>query len=97
MTALEMIQEYRKGCSNGKDCIECATALIDALEKKLTSESVTLVTVSECKKQGFLIKNGYGLLSPKGMKLINVGDEELLDIATTASFNSWYVLKREDV
>lgn len=59
MTALEMIQEYRKGCSNGKDCLECASALIDALEKKLSVKTrVTIITlfsgVETVTHEGFL-------------------------------------------
>ena len=39
MTILEMIKEWRKGCScglqNPADCSDCTTALIDAVERKL--------------------------------------------------------------
>lgn len=40
MTPLEMIEEWRNGCSCGsvehpEDCTECTRALIDALERRL--------------------------------------------------------------
>lgn len=44
MTPLEMVAEWRKGCScasQGKpeECLECTRALIDMLEAKLREEN----------------------------------------------------------
>lgn len=45
MTMLEMIAEWRKGCSlsepgHPEHCTACTVGLINALEKKLTEEEV---------------------------------------------------------
>lgn len=46
MTILEMIKEWRKGCScglhNPADCPDCTTALIDAIERSLIKENTPL-------------------------------------------------------
>jgi len=43
MTILEMISEWRNGCScglyNPADCRDCTVALIDAIEKKLNKQN----------------------------------------------------------
>ena len=46
MTILEMIKEWRRGCScglhNPADCPDCTTALVDAIENKIIKQNAPL-------------------------------------------------------
>ena len=41
LTVMEIIKEYRKGCSCGDSCSECADAAINAIEKRMNQHIST--------------------------------------------------------